>query len=118
MNFTGKTAVVTGAASGMGLLFAQSFASLGGNVVLSDVETAIWRSSASPALTGWFWRTDILQKTVGEGHDPPGDFAQQNHSPSGESRIFPFGKSENRSDFRREGHDPPLQTRFYTPGLL
>lgn len=38
MNFTGKTAVVTGAASGMGLLFAQSFASLGGNVVLSDVD--------------------------------------------------------------------------------
>lgn len=37
MNFTGKTAVVTGAASGMGLLFAQNFAALGGNVVLSDV---------------------------------------------------------------------------------
>lgn len=37
MNFTGKTAISTGAASGMGLLFAQSFASLGGNVVMCDV---------------------------------------------------------------------------------
>lgn len=37
MDFTNKTAVVTGAASGMGLLFAQNFASLGGNVVLCDV---------------------------------------------------------------------------------
>lgn len=37
MNFTGKTAISTGAASGMGLLFAQNFAALGGNVVLCDV---------------------------------------------------------------------------------
>ena len=37
MNFTGKTAIVTGAASGMGLLFAQNIAQLGGNVVLCDV---------------------------------------------------------------------------------
>ena len=37
MDFTGKTAISTGAASGMGLLFAQNFAVLGGNVVLCDV---------------------------------------------------------------------------------
>lgn len=37
MNFQGKTAISTGAASGMGLLFAQNFASLGGNAVLCDV---------------------------------------------------------------------------------
>lgn len=37
MDFTGKTAVSTGAASGMGFLFAQSFAELGGNAVLCDV---------------------------------------------------------------------------------
>jgi len=37
MNFQGKTAISTGAASGMGLLFAQNFAALGGNVVLCDV---------------------------------------------------------------------------------
>lgn len=37
MNFTGKVAISTGAASGMGLLFAENFAALGGNVVLCDV---------------------------------------------------------------------------------
>ena len=37
MNFSGKTAISTGAASGMGLLFAQNFADLGGNVVMCDV---------------------------------------------------------------------------------
>lgn len=37
MEFFGKTAITTGAASGMGLLFAQNWAKLGGNVVLCDV---------------------------------------------------------------------------------
>ena len=37
MDFTNKTAISTGAASGMGLLFAQNFAALGGNVVMCDV---------------------------------------------------------------------------------
>ena len=38
MDFTNKVAVSTGAASGMGLLFAQTFAALGGNVVLCDID--------------------------------------------------------------------------------
>ena len=37
MDFTNKTALVSGAASGMGLLFSQSFAELGGNVLMTDV---------------------------------------------------------------------------------
>lgn len=37
MDFTNKTAIVTGAASGMGLLFAQNITSLGGNAVMCDV---------------------------------------------------------------------------------
>lgn len=41
MDFTGKTAISTGAASGMGLLFAQNFAELGGNVVMCDVNEAV-----------------------------------------------------------------------------
>lgn len=34
MNFKNKTAISTGAASGLGLLFSQNFAELGGNVVM------------------------------------------------------------------------------------
>ena len=41
MNFTGKTAISTGAASGMGLLFAENFTELGGNVVMSDVNESV-----------------------------------------------------------------------------
>ena len=41
MNFEGKVAISTGAASGMGLLFAQNWASLGGNVVLCDINKEV-----------------------------------------------------------------------------
>lgn len=41
MDFTGKTAISTGAASGMGLLFAQNIAELGGNVVMCDVNKPV-----------------------------------------------------------------------------
>ena len=41
MNFENKTAISTGAASGMGLLFAENFADLGGNVVLCDVNEKV-----------------------------------------------------------------------------
>ncbi len=37
MDFQNKTAISTGAASGMGFLFAKNFAALGGNVLLCDV---------------------------------------------------------------------------------
>ena len=47
MNFAGKTAVSTGAASGMGLLFAQNFADRGGNVVLCDVNEAVLNEKVS-----------------------------------------------------------------------
>lgn len=40
-NFSGKTAISTGAASGMGLLFAQNFAALGGNIVMCDVNEKV-----------------------------------------------------------------------------
>ena len=47
MDFTAKTAIVTGAASGMGLLFSQNFASLGGNVLMCDVnETMLMEKAA------------------------------------------------------------------------
>ena len=47
MNFFGKTALVTGAASGMGLLFSQNFAALGGNVVMCDINEAVLQTESS-----------------------------------------------------------------------
>lgn len=41
MEFKGKCAISTGAASGMGLLFAQNFAKLGGNVLMCDVNEEV-----------------------------------------------------------------------------
>ena len=46
MSFTGKTAISTGAASGMGLLFAENFAALGGNVLMCDVNEEVLREKA------------------------------------------------------------------------
>lgn len=43
MDFKGKTAISTGAASGMGLLFAQNWAEAGGNVVMCDVNEQVLR---------------------------------------------------------------------------
>lgn len=40
MDFSNKVAIATGAASGMGLLFCQRFAELGGSVVLVDIDLA------------------------------------------------------------------------------
>ena len=45
-DFTGKTAMATGAASGMGLLFSQNFAELGGNIVMLDVNEQVLREKA------------------------------------------------------------------------
>ena len=47
MDFTGKTAISTGAASGMGLLFAQNFAALGGNVLMCDVNEPVLLEKAA-----------------------------------------------------------------------
>ena len=41
MSFENKTSISTGAASGMGLLFAQNIADLGGNVVMCDVNEKV-----------------------------------------------------------------------------
>ena len=53
MNFKGKTAIATGAASGMGLLFSQNWAELGGNIVMCDVnETALAEKAEGINLKG------------------------------------------------------------------
>jgi NAD(P)-dependent dehydrogenase (short-subunit alcohol dehydrogenase family) len=41
MDFLNKTAISTGAASGMGLLFAQNWVELGGNVIMCDVNEKV-----------------------------------------------------------------------------
>ena len=41
MDFTGQVAISTGAASGMGLLFAQNFAALGGDVLMCDINETV-----------------------------------------------------------------------------
>ena len=41
MDFTGKVAISTGAASGMGLLFSQEWARLGGHIVMCDVNEEV-----------------------------------------------------------------------------
>lgn len=41
MEFSGKSAIVTGAASGMGLLFSNNIANLGGNVVMCDANETV-----------------------------------------------------------------------------
>jgi len=52
MDFTNKTAIVTGAASGMGLLFSKNFASLGGNVVMCDVNEAVLKEKVAEINAG------------------------------------------------------------------
>ena len=47
MNFSGKTAIVTGAASGMALLFCKKFADLGGNVVMTDINGDVLTEKAA-----------------------------------------------------------------------
>ena len=47
MDFKNKVAISTGAASGMGLLFAENFAALGGNVVMCDVNEAVLTEKVS-----------------------------------------------------------------------
>jgi NAD(P)-dependent dehydrogenase (short-subunit alcohol dehydrogenase family) len=57
LNFTGKVALVTGAASGMGLATARAFAEAGAAVVLADVRSALVQTVGEKLpgdkLTGW-----------------------------------------------------------------
>ena len=46
MNFENQVAIVTGSASGMGLLFAENFAALGGHVVLCDINQTVIEQKA------------------------------------------------------------------------
>lgn len=47
MEFVNKTAIASGAASGMGLLFSQCWAEAGGNVIMCDVNEAVLTEKVS-----------------------------------------------------------------------
>ncbi len=59
MDFTNKTAIVTGAASGMGLLFSQNFTNLGGRVVMCDVNAQALEEKVNEI------NTDGIKKAIG-----------------------------------------------------
>ena len=52
IDFSGKVAVVTGAASGMGLMAAQEFARLGAKVVMCDLDEARLRQGVGELVSG------------------------------------------------------------------
>ena len=47
MEYTNRTAIATGAASGMGLLFSQNWAALGGKIVMCDVNETVLQEKAA-----------------------------------------------------------------------
>ena len=51
MEFKGQVAIVTGAASGMGLLFSQTFTKMGGNVVMCDVNETVLKEKVDEINT-------------------------------------------------------------------
>lgn len=67
----GKTAVVTGAASGMGYAFADAFAGVGMNVVMADIEERALRSAAA--------RVEAVGATVLPVVTDVGDEASMDH---------------------------------------
>ena len=70
MDFTGKVAISTGAASGMGLLFAENFAELGGNVVLCDVNENVLKEKVEEMINDketveykqWWYEDNIQER--------------------------------------------------------
>lgn len=56
--FAGKVAVVTGAASGIGLALATRFAEAGMKVVLADIESGPLEAARAPTASGTCpWKT-------------------------------------------------------------
>ncbi len=56
-SFEGKVAVVTGAASGMGLVTARSFAEAGAAVTLADIDERAARTAVDDLIAAGRWRS-------------------------------------------------------------
>jgi NAD(P)-dependent dehydrogenase (short-subunit alcohol dehydrogenase family) len=54
VDFTGKVALVTGAATGMGLATARAFAEAGAGVVLADVQEDLVKAEAQKLLNAGY----------------------------------------------------------------
>ena len=80
-DFEGRTAVITGSASGMGLAFAEGFARVGMNVVMADVEEDALKSAAA--------RVESLGASVLPVVTDVGDAAAMDHL--GEATRDAFG---------------------------
>ncbi|MCR9096107.1 MAG: SDR family NAD(P)-dependent oxidoreductase [bacterium] len=80
-DFEGRTAVITGSASGMGLAFAESFGRVGMNVVLADIEEDALKAAAA--------RVESLGATVLPVVTDVGDAAAMDHL--GEATREAFG---------------------------
>jgi len=66
MNFKDKVIVVTGAASGIGLATAKSFAAAGGTVVLTDVNVEVGEAEAKALPGARFLRLDVTDLASAE----------------------------------------------------
>lgn len=64
MDFSNKTAIVTGAASGIGLLFCEEFVRLGGNAVIVDVNKEAAEEKAANINSNYSGRAIAVQCDV------------------------------------------------------
>ena len=122
--FEGKVAVVTGAASGIGLAIATDLASRGAHVMVSDVDAAAGQAIASNLAGARFHRADLSQAgecerlveamLAAEGHI---DILVNNAGIQHVSPITDFAESKWRQIIEIMLTAPFLLTKAVLPGM-